>query len=44
MTKKKVKEGRRNLLDKYSIPMSEIPDKDLKDNKGWVWLKDLIDY
>ena len=44
MTKKKVKEERRNLLDKYSIPMSEIPDKDLKDNKGWVWLKDLIDY
>ena len=44
MTKKKVKEERRNLLDKYSIPISEIPDKDLKDNKGWVWLKDLIDY
>ena len=44
MTKKKVKEGRRKLLEKYSIPMSEIPDKGLKDNKGWVWLKDLIDY
>ena len=44
MTKKKVKEERRNLLDKYSKPMSEKPDKDLKDNKGWVWLKDLIDY
>ena len=44
MTKKKVKAARRNLLDKYSKPMSEIPDKDLKDNKGWVWLKDLIDY
>ena len=44
MTKKKVKEERKKLLDKYSIPMSEIPDKDLKDNKGWVRLKDLIDY
>ena len=44
MTKKKVKEERRNLLDKYSIPMSEIPDKDLNYNKGWVWLRDLIDY
>ena len=31
-------------MEKYSIPMSEIPDKYLKDNKGWVWLKDLIDY
>jgi hypothetical protein len=44
MTKKKVKEERRKLLDKYSKPMSEIPDKYLKDNKGWVWLRDLIDY
>ena len=44
MTKKKIKEERRNLLDKYSIPMSELPDKDLKDKKGWVWLRDLIDY
>ena len=44
MTKKKVKEERKKLLEKYSIHMSEIPDKYLKDNKGWVWLKDLIDY
>ena len=44
MTKKKVKEERKKLLDKYSIPMSEIPDKYLKDKNGWVWLRDLIDY
>ena len=44
LTKKKVKEERKKLLDKYSKPMSEIPDKYLKDNKGWVWLRDLIDY
>jgi hypothetical protein len=44
MTKKKVKEERKKLLEKYSIPMSEIPDKYLKDNKGWIWLRDLIDY
>ena len=44
MTKKKVKEERKKLLEKYSILMSEIPDKYLKDKKGWVWLRDLIDY
>ena len=44
MTKKKVKEERKKLLDKYGKPMSEIPDKYLKDEKGWVWLRDLVDY
>ena len=44
MTKKKVKEERKKILEKYGKPMSEIPDKYLKDNKGWVWLRDLIDY
>ena len=44
MTKKKVKEERKKLLEKYSIPMSEIPDKYLNDSKGWFWLKDLIDH
>jgi hypothetical protein len=45
MTKKKVKEERKKLLERYSMPMSEIPDKYLKDkNGGWIWLRDLIDY
>ena len=44
MTKKKVKEERKKLLEKYGKPMSEIPVKYLKDSKGWFWLKDLIDY
>ena len=44
MTKKKVKEERKKILEKYGKPMSEIPDKYLNDNKGWVWLRDLVDY
>ena len=44
MIKKKVKEERKKILEKYGKPMSEIPDKYLKDSKGWFWLKDLIDY
>ena len=40
MTKRKYKEERKKLL-----PMSEIPDNELKDSNGcWFWLKDLIDY
>ena len=45
MTKRKYKEERIKLLRKYSLPMSEIPDNELKDRNGcWIWLKDLIDY
>ena len=44
LTKKKLKEKRKKLLKKYSMSMSEIPDNYLKDNKGWIWLRDLIDY
>ena len=45
MTKRKYKEERKKLLRKYSLPMSEIPDNELKDSNGcWFWLKDLIDY
>ena len=45
MTKKKVKEERKKSLEKYGKPMSEIPDKYLKDeNCCWIWLRDLVDY
>jgi len=44
MTKRKYKEERKKILEKYGRPMSEIPDKYLKDENGWVWLRDLIDY
>ena len=45
MTKKKVKEERKKLLEKYGKPLSEIPDKYLKDENGcWIWLRDLVDY
>ena len=43
--KRKYKEERKKILEKYGRPMSEIPDKYLKDRNGcWIWLKDLIDY
>ena len=43
--KRKYKEERKKILEKYGRPMSEIPDKYLKDENGcWIWLKDLIDY
>ena len=42
--KRKYKKERKKILEKYGLPMSEIPDKYLKDSKGWFWLKDLIDY
>ena len=45
MTKRKYKEERNKIMEKYSLPMSEIPDKYLRDSNGcWFWLKDLIDY
>ena len=45
MTKRKYKEERNKILKKYSLPMSEISHKYLKDRNGcWFWLKDLIDY
>jgi len=46
MTKKKVKEERKKLLEKYGKPMSEIPVKYLKDEKSgsWIWLMDSVDF
>ena len=45
MTKRKYKEERKKLLRKYSLPMSEIPDNELKDSNGcWIWLSDFVDY
>ena len=36
MTKRKYKEERKKILEKYGRPMSEIPDKYLKDENGLV--------
>ena len=45
MTNRRYKEERKKILEKYGKPLSEIPDKSLKDRNGcWIWLKDLIDY
>ena len=46
MTKKKVKEERKKLLEKYGKPMSEFSDEELKDKKSgsWIWLMDSVDY
>ena len=44
MTKRKYKEKRKKILEKYGRPMSEIPDKYLKDENGWVWLRNSVDY
>ena len=42
--KRKYKEERKKILEKYGLPMSEIPDKYLKNENGWVWLRDSVDY
>ena len=34
--KRKFKEERKKILEKYGLPMSEIPDKYLKDENGLV--------
>ena len=47
MTKRKHKRGKEEknkIMEKYSLPMAEIPDKYLGDSNGcWFCLKDLID-
>ena len=42
--KRKYKEERKKILEKYGRPMSEISDEELKDENGWVWLRDSVDY
>jgi len=44
MTKRRYKDERKKVLEKYLKPMSKIPDDELRDEKGWIWLRDLIDY
>ena len=46
MTKRKYKEERKKILEKYGRPLSEIPDAELKDEKSgsWIWLMDSVDY
>ena len=44
MTKRKYKEERKKILEKCGRPLSEIPDAELKDENGWVWLRDSVDY
>ena len=45
MTKRKYKEERNKIMEKYSLQMPKIPDKNPMNSNGcWFWLKDLIDY
>ena len=46
MTKKKVKEERKKILEKYGrLSLSDLPDNEVKDKNGcWIWLKDFVDY
>ena len=46
MTKRKYKEERKKILEKYGKPMSEFPLEELKDKKSgsWIWLMDSVDY
>ena len=44
LTKRRYKDARKKILQKYEIPLTEMPDEVLKDKNGWIWLRDLIDY
>ena len=47
MTKRKYKEERKKILEKYGgKPLSEFPLEELKDKKSgsWIWLMDSVDY
>jgi len=46
LTKKKIKEERKKILEKYGKRMSEFPEEELKDEKSgsFIWLMDSVDY
>ena len=46
MTKRKYKEERKKILEKYGKPLSEFPEEVLKDKKSgsWIWLMDSVDF
>ena len=46
MTKKKVKEERKKILEKYGRrSFADLPDNEVKDKNGcWIWLRDFVDY
>ena len=46
MTKRKYKEERKKILEKYGrLSFADLPDNEVKDTNGcWIWLRDSIDY
>ena len=46
MTKRKYKEERNKILEKYGrLSFADLPDNEVKDKNGcWIWLRDSIDY
>ena len=46
MTKRKYKEERKKILEKYGRQsFADLPDNEVKDKNGsWIWLSDFVDY
>ena len=46
MTKRKYKEERKKILEKYGrLSLADLPDNEVNDKNGcWIWLRDFIDY